>query len=80
MRKRSLGLRKATGCSWIELESDVHVFFVEDRTHPHCNAIYATLEHLTSNINSLQWRLTSLKQNTLIDKGHVSCVIHSPIS
>ena len=53
VRKRSLGMRKATGCSWIKLESDVHVFLVEDRTHPHCNAIYATLEHLTSNINSL---------------------------
>ncbi|XP_030962138.1 pentatricopeptide repeat-containing protein At2g13600-like [Quercus lobata] len=52
-RLRSLGIKKAPGCSWIELESNVHVFTVEDRTHPHCNVIYATLEHLTSNINSL---------------------------
>ena len=54
-RLRSLGMRKdpGVGCSWIELESEVHVFSVEDRTHPHCNVIYATLEHLTSNINSL---------------------------
>ena len=52
-RLRSLGIKKAPGCSWIELESNVHVLSVEDRTHPHCNAIYATLEHLTSNINSL---------------------------
>ncbi|KAK7841969.1 pentatricopeptide repeat-containing protein [Quercus suber] len=37
-RLRSLGIKKAPGCSWIELESNVH------------------------------WRLTSLKQNTLIDK------------
>lgn len=52
-RLRSLGIKKAPGCSWIELESNVHAFSVEDRTHPHCNAIYATLEHLTSNTNSL---------------------------
>ena len=41
-RKRlwGLGIKKAPGCSWIELESNVHVFSVEDRTHPHCNAIY----------------------------------------
>ncbi|KAK7841967.1 pentatricopeptide repeat-containing protein [Quercus suber] len=54
-RLRTLGIKKAPGCSWIELESNVHVFSVEDRTHPHCNAIYATLEHLTPNINSLQY-------------------------
>uniref|UniRef100_A0A2N9GLW5 DYW domain-containing protein n=1 Tax=Fagus sylvatica TaxID=28930 RepID=A0A2N9GLW5_FAGSY len=52
-RLRGLGLKKDPGCSWIELESSVHVFYVENRTHPDCNAIYATLEHLTSNINSI---------------------------
>ncbi|KAG6650018.1 hypothetical protein I3843_06G013700 [Carya illinoinensis] len=48
-RLRGLGIKKAPGCSWIELDSRVHVFFVEDRTHPHCHDIYTTLQHLTSN-------------------------------
>lgn len=50
---RSLGGKKAPGCSWIELDSIVHVFSVEDRTHPNCNDIYATLEQLTSNASSI---------------------------
>lgn len=55
LRKRltGIGVKKAPGCSWIELNSRVHVFSVEDKTHPHCNDIYATLEHLTSNISSM---------------------------
>ncbi|GAV66227.1 PPR domain-containing protein/PPR_2 domain-containing protein, partial [Cephalotus follicularis] len=48
MRKRLKGLevKKDPGYSWIELNSRVHVFFVEDKTHSDCNMIYETLEHL----------------------------------
>ncbi|PON96869.1 Tetratricopeptide-like helical domain containing protein [Trema orientale] len=52
-RLKSLEAKKGPGCSWIELNSRVHVFSVEDKTHPRCNVIYATLEHLTANINSI---------------------------
>lgn len=52
-RLRSLEQEKGPGCSWLELDSRVHVFSVEDKTHPHCNVIYATLEHLTANISSV---------------------------
>ncbi|PON50104.1 Tetratricopeptide-like helical domain containing protein [Parasponia andersonii] len=52
-RQKSLEAKKGPGCSWIELNSRVHVFSVEDKTHPRCNVIYATLEHLTANINSI---------------------------
>ncbi|XP_062120234.1 pentatricopeptide repeat-containing protein At2g13600-like [Humulus lupulus] len=52
-RLRSLEAKKGPGCSWIELNSRLHVFSVEDKTHPHCNVIYSTLEHLTANTNSL---------------------------
>ncbi|KAL6291628.1 hypothetical protein ACE6H2_009138 [Prunus campanulata] len=52
-RLRSLEVKKDPGCSWIELNRKVHVFSVEDNTHPHCNLIYETLEFLTANINSI---------------------------
>ncbi|KAL5568318.1 hypothetical protein UlMin_024893 [Ulmus minor] len=52
-RLRQLKMKKGRGCSWIEVYSRVHVFFVEDKTSPHCHVIYATLEHLTTNMNSI---------------------------
>ncbi|KAF7147672.1 hypothetical protein RHSIM_Rhsim03G0199500 [Rhododendron simsii] len=53
MRKilRGSEVKKDPGCSWIELNNRVHVFSVEDRTHPCCDLIYSTLEHLTANVN-----------------------------
>ncbi|XP_043694017.1 pentatricopeptide repeat-containing protein At2g13600-like [Telopea speciosissima] len=51
-RLRGLEMKKDPGCSWIEVNNAVHVFSVEDRTHPHCNLIYAILEYLTANVNS----------------------------
>lgn len=53
MRKilRGSEVKKDPGCSWIELNNRVHVFSVEDRTHPYCDLIYSTLEHLTENVN-----------------------------
>ncbi|MED6159704.1 hypothetical protein PIB30_044629 [Stylosanthes scabra] len=55
LRKRlqSLKLRKDPGCSWIELNNNIHLFSVEDKTHPYSDVIYATVEHLAANINSV---------------------------
>ena len=50
---RGFKVKKDPGCSWIELNNKVHVFSIEDRTHPYCDMIYATLEHLTANVNSI---------------------------
>lgn len=50
---RSLEVKKVRGCSWVEINNRVHVFSVDDKTHPHCIMIYATLEHLKENINSI---------------------------
>ncbi|KAK9291900.1 hypothetical protein L1049_019851 [Liquidambar formosana] len=51
-RLRGLEVKKDPGCSWIELNNRVHVFSVEDRTHPLVDVICATLEHLKANVNS----------------------------
>ncbi|XP_022158004.1 pentatricopeptide repeat-containing protein At2g13600-like [Momordica charantia] len=52
-RLRSLKVKKDRGCSWIDVNNRTHVFSVEDRSHPNCNAIYATLEHLLANVYSI---------------------------
>ncbi|XP_068666623.1 pentatricopeptide repeat-containing protein At2g13600-like, partial [Aristolochia californica] len=46
---RNMDVKKDPGCSWIEVNNTVHVFRVEDITHPSYDAIYKVLEELTSN-------------------------------
>ncbi|MED6209522.1 hypothetical protein PIB30_055460 [Stylosanthes scabra] len=55
LRKRlqNLKLRKDPGCSWIELNNNIHLFSVQDKTHPYSDVIYATVEHLAATINSV---------------------------
>ncbi|KAA8531086.1 hypothetical protein F0562_005795 [Nyssa sinensis] len=45
MRQR--GVVKQPGCSWIEIQSQVHVFMVKDRRHPQKKEIYLILKTLT---------------------------------
>ncbi|XP_019054868.1 PREDICTED: pentatricopeptide repeat-containing protein At2g13600 [Nelumbo nucifera] len=44
MRQR--GVVKQPGCSWIKIQSQVHVFMVKDKSHPQRKEIYALLKIL----------------------------------
>eukprot|EP01018_Ginkgo_biloba_P036306 Gb_38750 [translate_table: standard] len=48
MRKmmKDMGVKKNPGCSWIKVKNKLHVFAVEDRSHPETEEIYATLGRL----------------------------------
>ncbi|PKU75275.1 putative pentatricopeptide repeat-containing protein At5g59200, chloroplastic [Dendrobium catenatum] len=50
-RLRGLDVKKDPGCSWIEVKDTVHVFCVEDNSHPERDGIYSILEDLASNFN-----------------------------
>ncbi|XP_057445287.1 pentatricopeptide repeat-containing protein At2g13600-like [Lotus japonicus] len=52
MRKlmKEKGIRKSPGCSWIEVDNRVHVFTVEDTSHPQIKEIYAKLEEMMKKI------------------------------
>uniref|UniRef100_A0A0D9XZF8 Pentatricopeptide repeat-containing protein n=1 Tax=Leersia perrieri TaxID=77586 RepID=A0A0D9XZF8_9ORYZ len=43
---RGKGIDKTTGCSWVEVDSDVHEFSAGDFCHASFNEIYNILEHL----------------------------------
>ncbi|KAL3584241.1 hypothetical protein D5086_015302 [Populus alba] len=45
MRRR--GVVKQPGCSWIDIQSNVHVFMVKDKRHPQKKEIYSILKLLT---------------------------------
>jgi hypothetical protein len=39
-----MGLKRITGCSWIEVHDKVRVFFNGDHRHPQSDEIYMMLE------------------------------------
>ncbi|KAL8475935.1 hypothetical protein ACS0TY_028550 [Phlomoides rotata] len=39
-------LKKEPGCSWIEIQAEVHMFLVGDKAHPKCREIYENLDML----------------------------------
>ncbi|XP_050237077.1 pentatricopeptide repeat-containing protein At4g21065 [Mercurialis annua] len=43
---KSRGISKEPGCSWIELNSKVHTFMSEDRSHPMMNEIYLKIDEI----------------------------------
>ncbi|KAL4202275.1 hypothetical protein AMTRI_Chr02g220200 [Amborella trichopoda] len=40
------GVKKEPGCSWIEVDNQVHVFLGDDTLHPYVHEVYALLEKL----------------------------------
>ncbi|XP_020526746.1 pentatricopeptide repeat-containing protein At4g33170 [Amborella trichopoda] len=49
----SRGVKKDPGHSWIDVKNKVHLFVVDDRTHPHSDAIYAKVEELIRRIKDV---------------------------
>jgi pentatricopeptide repeat protein len=47
-QRKERGLRKQPGCSWIEVNNEVHTFVVDDGDHPQMTQIHAELKKLTS--------------------------------
>ncbi|KAJ4727005.1 Pentatricopeptide repeat-containing protein [Melia azedarach] len=43
---KSRGISKEPGCSWIEMNSQVHTFMSEDRSHPMTAAIYSKIDEI----------------------------------
>lgn len=50
-------LKKEPGCSWIEVNSEVHMFVVGDKAHPKCTEIYMNLELLISEMKLAGYEL-----------------------
>jgi pentatricopeptide repeat protein len=48
---RDRGVKKRPGCSFIEVNREVHTFLTGDRTHPQSEKIYAMLETLYGKMN-----------------------------
>ena len=72
---RDLKVKMDPGCCCIKMNPGLHVFLVEDRTHPHYTVIYNTLEHLTA--NEISFSLMELCFSFNIRGLLFSCIINS---
>ncbi|KAJ8765038.1 hypothetical protein K2173_010514 [Erythroxylum novogranatense] len=45
------GIRKEPGCSWIEIEKQIHAFILGDSSHPQMNDINMQLKHLIERLS-----------------------------
>ncbi|VVA92473.1 unnamed protein product [Arabis nemorensis] len=50
---RHRGIKKELACSWIEVETQVHTFLVDDTSHPEAEAVYNYLQELGKEIKRL---------------------------
>ncbi|KAL8152231.1 hypothetical protein V2J09_009991 [Rumex salicifolius] len=57
MRQR--GVVKQPGCSWIEVQNSIHVFFVKDKRHRHIQDVYYILRMLTGQLKLTEFILTA---------------------
>lgn len=55
LKMKELGLRKNPGCSWIEINKQIHHFFLEDKSHPQTEIIYECLKMLSSNMDKVDF-------------------------
>lgn len=47
------GIKKEPGCSWVEIDGQVHVFLSQDGSHPTMKEIYAKLDKLGQSLMSI---------------------------
>ncbi|KAK6154961.1 hypothetical protein DH2020_009209 [Rehmannia glutinosa] len=82
MRKimRRCRLKKEPGCSWIELQSEVHMFLVGDKAHPRCDEIYENLDML---IGEMKWDYCTkygelmISDEVIVDEQQELCAVSS---
>ncbi len=46
-QRKEKGAKKQLGCTWIEVNNEVHMFVVEDQDHPQMMEIHAELQRLS---------------------------------
>jgi hypothetical protein len=54
-QRKEKGAKKQLGCTWIEVNNEVHTFVVEDQNHPQMIEIYAELQRLSGLVHDTRY-------------------------
>ncbi|XP_057544327.1 pentatricopeptide repeat-containing protein At2g13600 [Amaranthus tricolor] len=71
------GVVKQPGCSWIDIQSHVHVFMVKDMSHPLTNEIYLLLRNLTKHMKLAGYVLAPTDSDMEEEEINYEAVYHS---
>ena len=73
------GVNKPPGQSWIELKSQVHTFFMGDRSHPQIMKIYSYLDELIGRLKEIGYsaEVKLIMQDVEEEQGEVLLGYHS---
>ncbi|CAK9857649.1 unnamed protein product [Sphagnum jensenii] len=52
--RRERGVKKLPGCTWVEVNEEVHTFVVDDQDHPQITQIHAELPRLSGQMHDVQ--------------------------
>lgn len=50
LKMKEMDIRKDPGCSWLELDGEIHEFLVEDDSHPRAKEIHSMLEEISDQL------------------------------
>jgi pentatricopeptide repeat protein len=71
------GVKKTPGCSWIEVNKQVHTFLVGDRSHPQMQNIYKELERLSREMKAGGYApFTRLMLNDVEEEQNEEVIFH----
>lgn len=73
---RSSRLKKEPGCSWIEVQAEVHMFLVGDKAHPRSDEIYENLDMLMADMKSdvhVPFDELPTSDNVMLDEDQELC-------
>ncbi|KAL5075185.1 hypothetical protein RYX36_014169 [Vicia faba] len=74
---RQMGVIKQPGCSWIEIQSHLHVFMVKDKRHPHKKDIYLILKILTEQMKRVGYVPEVDDDETYEEESDSELILHS---
>ncbi|XP_010276203.1 PREDICTED: pentatricopeptide repeat-containing protein At3g24000, mitochondrial-like [Nelumbo nucifera] len=69
VKMKSLGIKKDPGCSWIELDNEIHTFVADDESHPQTKELYLALRELNKQIEDMGYKYYP---NPLFEEGRQS--------
>ncbi|XP_028801093.1 pentatricopeptide repeat-containing protein At2g13600-like [Neltuma alba] len=74
MRQR--GVIKQPGCSWIEIQSHVHVFMAKDKRHPQKKDIYSVLKILLEQMKRAGYVPAIDNDDSIEEEGDFELILH----
>ncbi|KAG6722123.1 hypothetical protein I3842_03G145600 [Carya illinoinensis] len=73
---KEMDIQKDPGCSWIELDGEIHEFLVEDDSHHRAKEIHAMLEEISNQLKLIGYRPNTAQVLLNMDEEEKESALH----